>query len=84
MSAKGCPYENGYQESYYNYFKLELGNINRFQTTQELVQAVGKQIYYYNYQRIHSVIKTTPNLFRQEYYEQQNQKQNLQKYYQNQ
>jgi len=24
MSAKGSPWENGYQESYYNYFKLEL------------------------------------------------------------
>jgi putative transposase len=76
MSAKGCPYENGYQESYYNYFKLELGNINRFQTTQNLVNAMGRQIYYYNYQRIHSVIKTTPNLFRQEYYQKQNQKMN--------
>jgi putative transposase len=67
MSAKGCPYENGYQESFYNYFKLELGNINRYQTTQELETAIGKQIYYYNYQRIHSVIKTTPHLFRKQW-----------------
>lgn len=67
MSAKGCPYENGCQESYYNYFKLELGNINIYNTTQDLTNAIGSQIYNYNYNRIHSVIKTTPSRFRRSY-----------------
>jgi putative transposase len=67
MSAKGKPTENGYQESYYNYFKLELGNINRFKTTAELFQRIGRQIYRYNHFRIHSVIRTTPALFRKNY-----------------
>lgn len=30
MSHKGSSWENGYQESLYNNFKLELGNVNRF------------------------------------------------------
>ena len=68
MSAKGRPTENGYQEGYYSYFKLELGNPNKYHNYQELVLAIGKQIYYYNYNRIHSVIKTTPNLYRKQYY----------------
>lgn len=67
MSAKGCPYENGYQESYYNYFKLELGNVNRFHNIQELEFAVGRQIWHYNNFRIHSVIRTAPALFRKQY-----------------
>lgn len=71
MSAKGCPYENGYQESYYNYFKLELGNINIYPTTYDLTQAIGSQIYNYNYNRIHSVIRTTPSRFRRAYKSQQ-------------
>jgi putative transposase len=64
MSAKGKPTENGYQESYYNYFKLELGNINRFTTKEELYQGVGQQIYRYNHFRIHSMIRTTPARYR--------------------
>jgi|LakMenEpi03Aug12_release.lakeMendotaPanAssembly.Ray.scaffolds.fasta_scaffold356629_2 hypothetical protein len=67
MSTKGCPYENGYQESYYNYFKLELGNVNRFNNIQELEFAIGRQIWYYNHFRIHSVIRTAPAIFRKRY-----------------
>jgi putative transposase len=67
MSAKGHPWENGYQESYYNYFKLELGNINRFNTENELEYGIGRQIWYYNNFRIHSVIRTTPSLYRNQF-----------------
>jgi putative transposase len=67
MSAKGRPTENGCQESFYSYFKLELGNINRFNTYQELEFSIGKQIHYYNNNRIHSVIRTSPARFRSRY-----------------
>lgn len=67
MSAKGKPTENGYQESFYSYFKLELGNPSRFTNYQELKSAIEDHIFYYNYKRIHSVIKTTPHLYRQEF-----------------
>lgn len=36
-SKPGCPWENGYQESFYDKFKLDLGDPNRFETLGELV-----------------------------------------------
>ena len=38
MSEKGCPWENGYQESYYDKFKIDLGDPNRFHDLGELVE----------------------------------------------
>jgi transposase InsO family protein len=64
MSAKGHPWENGYQESYYNYFKLELGNVNIYDSLDKLEFAIGRQIWHYNNYRIHSSIRTAPTLFR--------------------
>jgi len=63
MSAPGCPWENGYQESFYKGFKLDLGDPNRFETLGELVAAVYQTINYYNQQRIHSVLKLSPRQF---------------------
>ncbi|MGI0025057.1 MAG: hypothetical protein ACREA4_07930, partial [Nitrososphaera sp.] len=31
-SAPGCPWENGYQESFYDKFKIDLGDPNRVKT----------------------------------------------------
>lgn len=39
-SKKGCPWENGYQESFYDKFKIELGDPNRFATMGELVAEI--------------------------------------------
>jgi len=64
MSKKGSPWENGYQESWYSNFKKELEDIDRFQTLGELVEAIYKQIYYYNHDRIHTSLKTSPVKFR--------------------
>jgi len=63
MSAPGCPWENGYQESFYKGFKLDLGDPNRFETLGELVAAVYQTINYYNQRRIHSVLKLSPRQF---------------------
>jgi len=65
MSHKGCPWENGYQESFYNQFKVDLGDRNRFKTLAELAVAVYRQIYYYNYQRIHTKLKMPPAIYSQ-------------------
>lgn len=54
MSAHGCPWENGYQKSFYKGFKLDLGDLNRFKTLGELVAAVYQT---YNQKRIHSALK---------------------------
>lgn len=67
MSAPGCPWENGYQESFYKGFKLDLGDPNRFDTLGELVAEIYKTIGYYNQQRIHSAFKLPPAVFAQNY-----------------
>jgi transposase InsO family protein len=67
MSAKGCPWENGYQESFYSQFKVDLGDPGRFATLGELVLAVYQTIYAYNHARIHSILKMPPQLFAEAY-----------------
>lgn len=67
MSNPGCPWENGYQESFYKGFKLELGDPNRFDSLGELVAAVYQTIDYYNRDRIHSALKLPPRLFKEQY-----------------
>lgn len=67
MSAPGCPWENGYQESFYKGFKLDLGDPNRFGTLGELVAAIYQTINYYNQRRIHSSLKVPPRLFKKQH-----------------
>ncbi len=62
-SKKGCPWENGYQESFYNRFKLDLGDPNRFATLGELTAAIYETIHCYNTERIHSALKMPPAAF---------------------
>lgn len=62
-SAPGCPWENGYQESFYSQFKVDLGDPARFATLGELVLAVYQTIYAYNHTRIHSALKMPPVQF---------------------
>lgn len=67
MSAPGCPWENGYQESFYKGFKLDLGDPNRYDTLGELVAAIYQTINYYNQKRIHSALKVPPRLFKEQH-----------------
>lgn len=60
QSKKASPWENGHQESWYGRFKEELGNIHRFTSLDELVEAIHQQIHYYNTKRIHSAIRMIP------------------------
>jgi putative transposase len=62
-SAPGCPWENGYQESFYDKFKLDLGDPNRFATLGELVAEVYRTVHAYNTTRIHLALKMPPALF---------------------
>lgn len=68
MSEKGHPWENGFQESFYSHFKLDLGWPNQFETMPELIETLYGQIHYYNNNRIHSKLKTKPATFRDQYY----------------
>jgi putative transposase len=63
MAAKGCPWENGYQESFYSQFKIELGDPARFGSLGELTAAIYKQIHYYNNQRLHTSLNMAPSAF---------------------
>lgn len=63
MSRKSSPWENGYQESFYSHFKVDLGDPNRFGNLGELAVAIYLQIYYYNNLRIHTKLKMPPQRF---------------------
>lgn len=64
-SRKGRPWQNGYQESFYSNFKLELGAISHFTHVGQLIEAIAGQICYYNTKRIHSAHRVSPTAFRQ-------------------
>jgi putative transposase len=62
-SRPGCPWENGYQESFHDKFKVDLRDLGRFKTLGELVLGVYQTIYRYNHTRIHSALKMPPEQF---------------------
>ncbi len=63
MSKKGSPWQNGYQESFYANFKVDIGDVNRFKTLGELTAELYRSIYYYNNERIHTSLKMSPKKF---------------------
>ena len=63
MSEKGCPWENGYQESFYDKFKMDLGDPSRFKTLGELVAEIYRTAWEYNHTRIHSALSMPPSVF---------------------
>jgi len=62
-SRPGCPWENGYQESFYDKFKVDLGDPSRFNTFGELVAEIYQTLWRYNHTRIHSALKMPPSVF---------------------
>ena len=62
-SHPGCPWENGYQESFYGKFKVEFGDPNRFSSLGELVAEIYAAIWKYNHTRIHSAFNMPPASF---------------------
>ena len=64
-SRKSSPWQNGFQESFYNNFKLELGDIRRFAGVGELITTIHSQINYYNQRRIHTALKMPPTVFKE-------------------
>lgn len=62
-SAPGCPWENGYQESFHSQFKIDFGDPSRFKTLGELVYEIYRTIWQYNNTRIHSSLKMSPVQF---------------------
>ena len=66
-SKKASPWENGYQESFYSQFKVDLGDPERFKTLGELVYEIHHCIWTYNNTRIHSALRMPPKLFAKQY-----------------
>jgi putative transposase len=64
QSSKGKPWQNGFQESFYSNFKLELGEVKWFDNVGQLIEAIHCQIVYYNNKRIHTSLKMSPVAFR--------------------
>ena len=64
-TAPASPWENGYQESFYSQFKIDLGDPNRFASLGELVYEIAKTIWSYNHTRIHLALKMPPAVFAQ-------------------
>jgi len=65
MSQKASPWQNAYQESFYDNFKTDLGlEFDRFDTVGHFVEAIHQTINYYNHRRIHTSLKTSPTQFR--------------------
>lgn len=63
MSKKSSPWENGYQESFYSQFKLDLGDTTRFEHIGELIFNIHHTIHIYNTTRIHTALKMPPALY---------------------
>jgi putative transposase len=68
-SHKASPWQNGYQERWNGTFKQELGSIQAVRDEGELMERVAAAICYYNLDRIHTKLKTSPRKFRLAYEE---------------
>jgi putative transposase len=69
QSDKSSPWQNGWQESFYSQFKLELGGTGKYLAIEDLTNAISSQIDYYNNDRIHTKLKTSPLNFLKQYYQ---------------
>lgn len=70
MSTKSSPWENGFQESFYNNFKTDVGlEFDRFESEGHFLEAIHHTLYNYNHQRIHTTLKMPPAKFHTNYLE---------------
>ena len=67
MSKKGSPWQNGYQESFFANWKIDIGDVNRFSSLGELTAEIYMSIYYYNNLRIHTSLKMSPMKFKEKF-----------------
>ena len=64
FSDKGSPWQNGFQESFYGKFKVDLGYMEQFKSLGELIEGIYQTIYYYNNKRRHTALDMNPVQFR--------------------
>jgi len=63
VSDVASPWQNGYIESFYGRFKHELGDVNRFESAGEMIEAIYRHIHYYNHSRIHTALNMPPAVY---------------------
>jgi len=71
VSDPGSPWQNGHAESFFSRLKLEIGDINRFESLGEVTEYIYHYINYYNNYRIVTRLKTSPVKYK---YQQENQR----------
>jgi len=64
MSPKQAPWRNGSQESFFGRFKVEFGDPERFETLDQLVEALYQHIAYFSSVRIKNRLHMSPLEFR--------------------
>ena len=69
FADKASPWQNGFQESFYGKFKVDLGEVSRFKTLGELIEAIHQTVHYYNHKRKHTTLKMSPVEFKLLYQE---------------
>lgn len=67
FADKSSPWQNGFQESFYGKFKVDLGYMEQFESLGELIEGIYQTIYYYNNKRMHSILKMSPVQFKVQY-----------------
>lgn len=65
---KASPWQNGFQESFYGKFKVDLGYMEQFKSLGELIEGIYQTIFYYNNKRRHTSLDMSPVQFRLNYY----------------
>lgn len=60
VSDPGSPWQNGHSESFFSRLKVETGDLQRFETPEELAEYIYQYIHYYNNERIIVRLKMSP------------------------
>lgn len=68
FADKASPWQNGFQESFYGKFKVDLGYMEQFESLGALIAGIYQTIYYYNTKRRHTSLNMSPVQFKQNYY----------------
>lgn len=67
MSPKSSPWWNGSQESFFGRFKVEFGDVDRFERLSDLIEALYRHLRYFSETRIKTVLRMSPEQFRKEW-----------------
>jgi transposase InsO family protein len=64
FADKASPWQNGFQESFYGKFKVDLGYMEQFKSLGELIEAIYQTMHYYNNKRRHTSLNMSPVKFK--------------------